>query len=100
MSEREPVGSVTEEAAKLADALTEWSGRSSLAQLADSNHIATDAPECEWCPVCRAIRAVRGTAGNPPPEVTRQLEEAVLALRGILRMVRGAHSQRGRGSWR
>ena len=100
MSEPEPVGSVTEEAAKLADALTEWSGRSQLAQLFDSNHVAIGAPECEWCPVCRAIRAVRDMARDAPLEVTRQREEAVLTLRGILRMVRGAHSERGRGSWR
>jgi hypothetical protein len=98
MSEPEPVGSVTEEATKLAAALREWGGRSPLAQLVDSNHIATGAPECEWCPVCRTIRAARETARNSPPELARQLEEALSALREILRMVRVAHSERGRGS--
>jgi hypothetical protein len=98
MSVPEPVGSVTEEATKLAVALREWGGRSPLAQLVDSDHIATGAPECEWCPVCRTIRAARETARNSPPELTRQLEEALSALRGILRMVRVAHSERGRGS--
>jgi hypothetical protein len=89
---------VTEEAAKLAAALQEWSGQAPLARLVDGRYIATGAPECDWCPLCRMIRAVREAAGTSPAEMTSQLEDAVSALRGILRMVRGAHAERGRSS--
>jgi hypothetical protein len=94
MIERELVGSVTEEAAKLVDALRERSGPSTFVKLVDSDHLATGAPECQWCPVCRTIRALRESG----PELTGQLEEAVLALRGILQTVLVAHAERGRGS--
>lgn len=94
MIEREPVGSVTEEAAKLADALRDWSGRSEVVRLFDSDHMPTAAPECQWCPVCRAIRALRDSG----PELSSQLEEAVATLRGILQTVLVAHTERRRGS--
>ncbi|MEZ5097601.1 MAG: hypothetical protein R2731_16815 [Nocardioides sp.] len=35
-------------------------------------HVATGAPECQWCPVCRAIRAWRETS----PEVRAHLTAA------------------------
>jgi hypothetical protein len=58
----EAVGSMAEEAAKLAAILEEWSQRSGapfgLAELFNEN-IATGAPECRVCPICRFIAAAR-----------------------------------------
>ena len=95
----EEVGSVSEEAAKLFGALSGWArdqgtdpGAGSpgglgerLSGLADhaaravrevDEHLATDSPECTWCPVCRAVHAVRQTS----PEVRAHLATAASSL--------------------
>lgn len=61
------VGSMTEEAAKLAAILQDWAEKSAAAGQAGTKglgdlfgpDIATGAPECKACPVCRMIAAAR-----------------------------------------
>ena len=91
----EQVGSVSEEAAKLFGALSEWArehgpdlgegGANGLAGLAGraasavqevSDHVDTGAPECAWCPVCRTVHLVRATS----PEVRDHLASAAASL--------------------
>lgn len=62
---QEAVGSMSEEAAKLAAILQDWAARTQsgdptagLGELFGPN-IATGAPECRVCPVCRTIAAAR-----------------------------------------
>jgi hypothetical protein len=92
----EPVGSLTEEAAKLLGALSGWArehgdGVSSMAgsvagSVADDlhEHLANGSPECAWCPVCRTVAAVRQTS----PEVRAHLATAassfMLAVSGMM----------------
>lgn len=69
MSEEEPVGSVGEEAAKLLGAFA--------GMLRDVDaHVATDDPECRWCPICRTVHLVRETS----PEVRAHLAAAASSL--------------------
>lgn len=67
--EREPVGDVGEEAAKLFGALADWAGEHAREV---NDHLATGSAECQWCPVCRTVHAVR----NASPEVREQLATA------------------------
>src|SRR4029450_11818324 len=60
----EAVGTAAEEAAKLIASLTSWVG----------DHIATDAEECQLCPICLLIRSVR----DANPDVVRHLAVAGL----------------------
>lgn len=61
----EPVGGLDEEAARLVEALRDWSG----------THTGGDG-ECRYCPVCRAIASVRRTS----PEVMQHLGAAAAEL--------------------
>lgn len=85
------VGSVSEEAAKLLGAVADWAREQGsdvgdgLANLAGqaavtagkfNEHIATDDPECRYCPVCRSVHAVRSTS----PEVRAHLATAASSL--------------------
>ncbi|MFS3129717.1 hypothetical protein ACLM5J_15055 [Nocardioides sp. Bht2] len=87
----DPVGSVAEEAVKLFGALSDWakdhrddlghsvSGFAATAAAAAhevNEHLATDAPECQWCPVCRAVHVVRELS----PEVKTHLAVAGSSL--------------------
>jgi len=84
----EPVGSVTEEAAKLLGALSGWAKEhgEGLSSFTDglNEHVATGAPECAWCPVCRTVAVIRQTS----PEVRTHLSSAasslVLAVSGMM----------------
>lgn len=86
--DRERVGSVAEEAAKLLGALSGWAkehgdgvtdglsaGWSSFADELHQ-HVATGSPECTWCPICRAVGVVRQTS----PEVRAHLASAASSL--------------------
>jgi hypothetical protein len=81
------VGSVAEEATKLLGAVADWARDhgsdlgAGVAALADqaaasateiNDHLATDDPECRFCPVCRTVHAVRSSS----PEVRAQLRTA------------------------
>ena len=85
------VGSVSEEAVKLFGALSDWArdhgadlgqGLSGFADHAAASareineHIATDDPECRYCPICRAVHVVRQTS----PEVRAHLAVAASSL--------------------
>jgi hypothetical protein len=88
------VGSVSEEAAKLFGALSDWArdhgpdlgdaedglsslaGRAAAAVQGVSDHVDTGAPECAWCPVCRTVHLVRTTS----PEVRDHLATAAASL--------------------
>jgi hypothetical protein len=87
----EEVGSVGEEAAKLFGALSGWArdhggdlggGLGDLAGHAGEavrnldEHLATGAPECQWCPVCRTVHAIREVS----PEVREHLATAAASL--------------------
>jgi hypothetical protein len=92
----EQVGSVSEEAAKLFGALSDWArehgpdlgeagegsglaglaGRAASAVQEVSDHVDTGAPECAWCPVCRTVHLVRATS----PEVRDHLASAAASF--------------------
>lgn len=95
MTESEPVGSATDEAAKLFGALADWArehgaeagvGLSGLAGHAAAavhgfaanldQHVDTGAPECTYCPVCRTVHVIREVS----PEVREQLAIAATSL--------------------
>jgi hypothetical protein len=81
------VGSVADEATKLLGAVADWArdhgsdlgaGVAALADQAAASahdlnaHLATDDPECRYCPICRTVHAVRSAS----PEVRAQLTSA------------------------
>ena len=89
--QRDGVGSLGEEAAKLFAALQGWSqdkgdeyaraaagATSGFAEVVDSvnEHIATDSADCKYCPLCRGISLVRGIS----PEVRDHLSSAAASL--------------------
>jgi hypothetical protein len=89
--EREPVGSLGEEAAKLIGALSDWAkdqgadyaGSASGAAGAFTQalhdvdeHLATGSADCRYCPVCQVIHVVRETS----PEVRTHLAMAAGSL--------------------
>lgn len=94
MSEEHPddqVGSVGEEAAKLFGAFADLArgqgsdvgaGLAGLASYAAGalrdvdEHLATDDPECTYCPICRTVHLVRQTS----PEVREHLTAAAASL--------------------
>ncbi|GCD91756.1 hypothetical protein [Nocardioides sp. LS1] len=85
------VGSVSDEAAKLFGALSDWArdqgsdlghGLSGLADHAASaarevnEHLATGSAECTYCPICRTVHVVRQAS----PEVRAHLATAASSL--------------------
>ena len=68
------LGSIAEEAAKLAASVVEWAKDASAA--GPSLHIATDAEECTICPICQMLHILRGAK----PEVFDHLKAAVFSL--------------------
>jgi len=85
------IGNVSEEAAKLLGALSDWArdqgsdvgqGLGGLASHAAASmqeindHLATGSAECTYCPVCRTVHAVRQTS----PEVRAHLTQAASSL--------------------
>ncbi|MCB0905933.1 MAG: hypothetical protein KDB63_02310 [Nocardioidaceae bacterium] len=90
-SGHDEVGSLGEETAKLLGAFAAWARDSgsdlgaglgaAAAQAAAGwnavdEHIATGAPECQYCPICRTVHAVRETS----PEVRAHLASAAVSL--------------------
>ena len=74
----ERLGTVSEEAAKLFEAVGSW-----VRDAAGSvdEHLATGSAECTVCPLCQVISVVRGTR----PEVVEHLTEAAGSLMSALR---------------
>lgn len=106
--DREPVGSLADEATKLLGALSDWAkdqgtdyagsaagaaGTFSAAVQDVSEHLATDGEECRYCPVCRVIHVVRQTS----PEVREHLSLAASSLMhaaaGLLATNTGQHDK-------
>jgi hypothetical protein len=110
MSDHDEVGSVAEEATKLLGAVADWARDhgsdlgAGVAALADqaaasardiSDHIATDDPECRYCPVCRTVHVVRTAS----PEVREQLTSAASSfLRAAAGMLAAGGTARDPGS--
>lgn len=115
------VGSVGEEAAKLFGALSDWAreqggeahdgatggvgagfvhgltdlaGHASEALRGFDEHLATGAPECQWCPVCRTVHAIRGVS----PEVRDHLASAAASLMQAAAGVLAATAQNRSGA--
>lgn len=87
----EAVGSVSEEAAKLLGALSDWAGEQgsdyagSASAAAGSfataargmgEHVAHGGQDCRYCPLCQVIHVVRNTS----PEVREHLSVAASSL--------------------
>jgi hypothetical protein len=66
---------IGEEAFKLLEAVQDWLRREPL-----SEHLATGAPECTWCPICQLVAVLRGDR----PDVNETLVSLVTALRAML----------------
>jgi hypothetical protein len=84
-------GSVGEEAARLAEAVRGWA-RSTFPGLTD--HLATGAPECRYCPFCQLVAVLRGDR----PEATERVAEAASAVADAVRAVADALA-RPAGAW-
>lgn len=82
----DPVGGVSEEAAKLFEALTHWASSRTAAA---SGHLATGSPECSLCPVCQAIRVAR----QARPELIHHLGDAMGSIVAALRAVKEANER-------
>lgn len=81
----EEVGSLADEAAKLADAARTWArgeapGRASAAV----GHLATGDPACCVCPVCTVIVLLRGERPELTGRLTESLAGLVVAGQGLL----------------
>ena len=84
----EGVGSVGEEAARLFAAFETWvKDAAGGATAAMDARVATDAAECQLCPVCRLISLMRGTR----PEVFEHLADATTSMLAALRAAIDAH---------
>lgn len=70
----EPVGSASDEAAKLLAAVRDWAGEWAKDHVGEN--LDTGAPECTYCPICRTVHVIR-EAG---PEVGVQLASAAASL--------------------
>lgn len=71
------VGSLADEAARLADAVSTWArGGSAGRGSAAVGHMATGDPACCVCPVCTVIVLLRGER----PELTGRLAESLAGL--------------------
>src|SRR5689334_24333897 len=86
--DRDPVGSVAEEAAKLLGALSGWAKEhgEGLSSFGDEvhEHLATGAPECTWCPVCRTVAAIRQTSPEVRAHLTSAASSLALAVSGMM----------------
>ena len=110
MSDTEPggeIGSVAAEATKLLGAVADWAREhgtdlgSSVAAMADqaaatahdvSAHIATDDPECRYCPVCRTVHAVRSSSPEVRDQLTSAASSFLQAAAGMLSAGTGGQS--------
>ena len=107
MSEQGPdeVGSVAEEATKLLGAVADWArdhgsdlgaGVAALADQAAASahelnaHLATDDPECRYCPVCRTVHAVRTASPEVRAQLTTAASSLLQAAAGLLAAGQGA----------
>jgi hypothetical protein len=93
------IGGVAEEATKLLGAVADWArdhgsdlgaGVAALADQAAASahelnaHIATDDPECRYCPVCRTVHAVRTASPEVRAQLTTAASSFLQAAAGLL----------------
>jgi hypothetical protein len=101
------IGSVAEEATKLLGAVADWAREhgsdlgAGVAALADqaaasahelNAHIATDDPECRYCPVCRTVHAVRTASPEVRAQLTTAASSFLQAAAGLLAAGQGANA--------
>jgi hypothetical protein len=99
MSEREPVGTLAEEAAKLLAAVHVWAGDSAGAssQAAEAgqtgqagtsgeagHHEDHNSAECQWCPLCRLVRMAKATSPDVRDHLSQAAVSLALAVKGLL----------------
>ncbi|HEY3089441.1 MAG TPA: hypothetical protein VGJ59_15445 [Jatrophihabitantaceae bacterium] len=77
-------GAIGDEAVKLLDAVQEWLRREPI-----SEHLATGAPECTWCPICQFVAVLRGER----PDVNERVALVVAALRAMFDQAEGRPAQ-------
>ena len=107
------IGSVAEEATKLLGAVADWArdhgsdlgaGVASLADQAAasarevSDHIATDDPECRFCPVCRTVHVVRTASPEVRAQLTTAASSFLQAAAGLLAAGSGSGDSSGAAS--
>jgi hypothetical protein len=105
------IGSVAEEATKLLGAVADWARDhgselgASVAALADqaaasaheiNEHIATDDPECRYCPVCRTVHAVRTASPEVRAQLTTAASSFLQAAAGMLAAGAGSGGSGGK----
>jgi hypothetical protein len=85
MTEREAVGTLAEEAAKLLAVLHAWAGDGGTPGEPDARPnpepnseqaAASNPAECRWCPLCQLARAAKATS----PEMREHLSQAAVSL--------------------
>ncbi len=99
------IGSVTDEATKLLGAVADWArdhgsdlgaGMAALVDQAAVSaqdlgaHIATDDPECRYCPVCRTVHAVRSASPEVRAQLTTAASSFLQAAAGLLAAGQGS----------
>lgn len=95
MTEREPVGSLAEEAAKLLAAVHGWvddpTATAPPAPADGDDHkglhehsSAGAAAECRWCPLCQLMRMARATSPDVRAHLTQAAVSMALAVQGLL----------------
>ncbi len=94
-AQREP-GSVGEEAARLAEAIRGWAATTFPGLTSGlTEHLATGAPECRYCPFCQLVAVLRGDR----PEVTERVAEAAAAVADAVRAVADAVVRPAGAAW-
>lgn len=83
------VGSVSEEAAKLFGAFSDWARESASGPGGEQvhEHLATGSTECTFCPWCRTVHAVRRTSPEVRAHLVTAASSLVQAAAGILATV-------------
>jgi hypothetical protein len=87
MSDREPVGTLAEEAAKLLAAVHVWAGDPAVGSDQDDEdaaHAGHDPAECQWCPLCRLVRMAKNTSPDVREHLSQAAVSLALAVKGLL----------------
>jgi hypothetical protein len=106
MTDREPVGTLAQEAAKLFAVVQSWVGETpgrsgDAAGSGEQGEVASEdraeawsgAPdepagheptECQWCPLCRAVRMAKATSPDVRDHLSQAALSLALAVKGLL----------------
>ncbi|MDQ3484749.1 MAG: hypothetical protein M3445_04980, partial [Actinomycetota bacterium] len=83
----QPVGSLTEEAAKLLAVLQGWTAAPAETSENDPDANTShdpDGSECRWCPHCRLVRAAKATSPEAREHLTHAATSFALAVQELL----------------